>query len=334
MNNFNFPLLSTGYGRLVMDSKNDIYKRVDSIEEINSEMNFLLQGANDFVLSFKGKKAYPRPIFVPNNVFSDVNGVSFIRAHEKTEQEIATKANNAGCGYIIARKQENGEYLPQAYLDGQEVDFPSILTNEMGVQYKFVDYAKYGEVCKLTHGYYLAKKIEPVYVFMAEAGEEVQAVLNGVQEHSTYLEEDDVKVQNAYHGETYKMKLKKLFKLYEFQKITPEGLQLWKPKDELQMWTFTNENIFGVLWGGFEFLAKAMINITNSSDVYGCNYEVFNGNDIANGSHQKIQLFLPINPIQLDDFQKHETAEGKNSVEEGVPKVEFVECSFPSTLFN
>ena len=51
------------------------------------------------------------------------------------------------------------------------------------------------------------------------------------------------------------------------------------------------------MWGSFEFLAKAAINVTDSEDVYGCNYDVFAGNDIARGSHKKLRRFMPAKPM-------------------------------------
>lgn len=325
-----FPRLSTGFGRKVMDNEGNIWSRVSEEKETKDNGNFLVCGTViKMVLTIRNGKRVLNPVLVPNNVFSDENGVSYLRAHERNEAKIKAKAEAAGCGYIIARQQDNGTYAAEAWIDGEQVSFPQTLWNEMGVAYKFVDYATYGEICKRTHGYYQAQKVEPVYLLDTQAGEAVQAVINGIKEHDTFMEEGEVKVQNMYHGETYKMKVAKLMKLYEYVETTSEGIQVWKPKPALQNWTFTNENIFGILWGGFEFLAKAMINITDPSDVYGCNYDVFNGNDLAQGSHKKLRLFLPVEPLEVDYFRTPEVAVGHGLSLEAVPKTDFVECPFP-----
>lgn len=323
-----FPVLSTGFGLKVMDENGGIFSRVNS-EEAQAG-NLLVYGSSiDTVICVKDGKPQMLPVFVPNNIFSDAEGRSFLLANERNEQEISDKAESSGCGYIVARKQANGSYKAEAYFAGIQVEFPHTLWNEMGVAYKFVDYARYGEICKRVHGYYLAKKVEPIYVLDSQAGDYVKAVLNGVKEHEAYIEEGETAVQNAYHGETYKMKLKKLKKLYVYVETTAEGYQIWKPKDEVQVWTFTNENIFGILWGGFEFLAKAMINLTDANDVYGCNYTVFNGDDLANGSHQKLKLFLPSVPLSEAWLQTPDIAGGKGLLLESVPKTDYIECPFP-----
>ncbi len=325
-----FPRLSTGFGIKVMDNEGNIWSRVNEENKTKDHGNFIVCGNTiETVVTIRNGKRTLNPVLVPNNVFSDEDGVSYLRAHEKNEAEIKAKAEAAGCGYIIARKYPDGTYVAEAWKDGEQVSFPQTLWNEMGVAYKFVDYATYGEICKRTHGYYLAQKIEPVYLLDTQAGEAVQAVINGVKEHDTFMEEGEVKVQNMYHGETYKMKVSKLTKLYEYAETTSEGIQVWKPKFALQSWTFTNENIFGILWGGFEFLAKAMINITDPNDIYGCNFEVFNGNDLAQGSHKKMKLFLPVEPLELDYFLIPEVAAGHGLSLEAVPKTDFVECPFP-----
>ena len=320
------PFLSTGFGANVMDSTGVIYKRVLNFNEVYPEGNFLFCGT-DAVITIRNNKPALNPIIVPNKIFTDCSGVSFIRAHEKTETEVAEKAFIAGCGYIIARKQPDKSFIAEAFMNGQQVDFPAVLTNEMGVSYTFVDYAKYGEVCKATYGYCTAKKVEGVYLVKAKVGASIEAVLNGVSEHETYLEEDEVMVQNMYHGESYKMTVVNLKENYFYETSTPEGIEVWQPKGIVQEWTFTNENIFGVLWGGFEFLAKAAINLNKA---YGCNFEVFHGNDIAKGSHQKLQMFLPVHTVDLPREETQEETEGHGQLQEGIPKGTFVELPFPS----
>ena len=328
-----FPILSKGFGLKVMDENGNIFNRVNNTE--NQSGNLLVYGQTiDTVICINDGKPQMLPIFVPNNIFSDEAGQCFLLANEKNEEKVAQKASESGCAYLIARKQPDKSYVEEAWLNGERIDFPQTLWNEMGVAYKFVNYAQYGEICKRIHGYYLAKKVEPIYVFDSKAGDTVKAVLNGVKEHETFVEEGETMVQNVYHGETYKMKLTKLRDLYDYAETTPEGYQLWKPKHVIQTWTFTNENIFGVLWGGFEFLAKAMINLTDANDVYGCNYAVFNGDDTANGSHIKLKLFLPAIPLPKTWLQKPEIAEGYGLSLEEIPKTDYIECPLPMSIWQ
>ena len=161
MNIKKFPVLSTGFGLKLMAENGDIYARVNNDEENgNGKGNLLVYGTTiDTVICIKNGKPQMMPIFVPNNIFSDAEGRSFLLANEKKETEVALKAEESGCGYIIARKQVDGSFKAEAYYAGRLIAFPQTLWNEMGVAYKFVDYAKYGEVCKRVHGYYLAKKV-------------------------------------------------------------------------------------------------------------------------------------------------------------------------------
>lgn len=332
MEAYKFPKLSTNFGLKVMATNGEVFKRVDNITKCEAKGNFLLcSNVVETVTSIKDGQITLLPVFEPNNIFTDVNGQGFLRTTEKDEAVDAAKAAENGLGYIIVRNR----FFEEAWLNGEKVPFPTTLWNELGVEYKFVDYKAYGEVCKRIHGYYIAKKVEPIYVFDTVAGDKVQAVINGVKEHETYVEAGETKVQNMYHGETYKMKLKKLRKLYVFDSTTADGIQIWKPKDEPQMWTFTNENIFGVLWEGFEFLAKAMINITDPEDVYGCNYEVFNGNDIAKGSHLKLKLFMPLQPMPKTVLNNPAVCAGSVEVLEAIPKIEteYIEVPLPMDLY-
>ena len=331
MEAYKFPKLSTRFGLKVMATSGEIFKRVDNITKCEAKGNFLLcSSVIETVTSIKDGQITLLPVFEPNNIFTDVNGQGFLRATEKTEEADAAKAAENGLGYIIVRNNQ-----AEAWLNGEKVPFPTTLWNELGVDYKFVDYKAYGEVCKRIHGYYIAKKVEPIYVFDTAAGDKVQAVINGVKEHETYVEEGETKVQNMYHGETYKMRLKKLRKLYVFDSTTADGIQIWKPRDEKQTWTFTNENVFGVLWGGFEFLAKAMINLTDPEDVYGCNYEVFNGNDLAKGSHLKLKLFMPLQPMPKTVLNNLSVCAGSVEASEAIPKMEteYIEVPLPMDLY-
>ncbi len=312
------------YGHKVMADNGDIFNRVEGTD-CPQAGNFILTlllcfGRVESVITIKDGEKVESPVFVPNSIFSDDKGTYFLLAKEKNEAEIAEKAAKNGCGYIINRGG-----VAEAWVNGEQVTFPAELTNEMGVTYKFVDYAKYAEICKRVNGYCTASKVEPVILLDIKAGERIQAVVNGVREHDTILEAGMVAVQNMYHGESYSMKVEKLMANYELDYVRENGMQVWKPKFAVQTWTWTSENVFGTLWGGFEFLAKAMINFTDPGDVYGCNYDVFNGNDLANGSHKKLAIFLPVKPLEKVWLTSPEAMSGHVDVLEGVPKSEYVE---------
>lgn len=262
---------------------------------IQSEDGAFLRRTVDTVISVQDGKPVMNAVWTPNTVFADENGRYFIRTLDEKEEIDAARAKEAGIGYLINRQYSGGGC--EAIIDGQKVDMPKVLTNEFGVSYKFIDFKNFGLACRNLFGYVEAKKIEPVYLISEEVGTKVSSVLNGVHEHAAFLKEGEVLVQNAYHGERYKQKRSKLEKGYEPTNDYVSGYQVWRPKEVIQQWALTDENIVGPLWGSFEFLAKAAINITDHNDVYGCNYDVFAGNDVANGSHEKLRRFLPANPM-------------------------------------
>lgn len=249
----------------------------------------------DTVVSIKDGKPVLDAIWTPNTVFSDEKGRYFIRTLDENEATDAERAEASGIGYIINRQYSGGGV--EAIFNGQKVDMPKVLTNEFGVSYKLIEFKNFGLACRNLFGYVEAKKVEPVYLISEEVGTKVSSVPNGVNEHAAVLKEGEVLVQNAYHGERYKQKRTKLEKGYLPTDEFVCGYQVWRPKEVIQQWAITDENIVGPLWGSFEFLAKAAVNITDHNDVYGCNYDVFAGNDVANGSHEKLRRFLPANPM-------------------------------------
>ena len=241
------------------------------------------------------------PIWVPNNVFVDERGNYLIRSNEKTEDEDAARAAEVGAGYIINRKVGGA----MAYKNGKQIDMPKLLTNEFGVGYNVIDFRTYGLACMNLLGYDESYKVEPVYLISEIVGTPVSAVINGVDEHKDFVEEGEVLVQNAYHGERYKQKREKFEKSYELTDEVVSGYQVWKPRrfdtngnEIIQKWTITDENIVGGLWGGFELLGGgAAINVTDKNDVYGCNRGVYLGNDTAKGSHKRLRHFAPVNQL-------------------------------------
>ena len=264
------------------------------------------------------------PVWVPNQVFTDDAGHTYLLAQVKTEDDVAKKAEMIGAGYIIVREDN-----PEAWFAGKQVEFPTHLTNELGVRYMFVNFKDYGEVCKRVNGYCKAHKVEPILVDTnAKVGQRVESIVFGVREHDTVLEEGMVLVQNKFHGETYKMKVAKLEQNYELKSCDETGIEEWVPKNVFQEWTWTRENIVGVLWGSFEFLAGAMININDPEDVYGCNYVVFNGNDVARGSHYVDAVFEPANPLPKIWLEERELR-GIASVLEVIPKTTYIQVARP-----
>ena len=82
-----FPVLSTGFGLKLMAENGEIYARVNN-EENSDNGNLLVYGTTiDTVLCIKDGKPQMMPIFVPNNIFSDAEGRSFLLANEKKETE-------------------------------------------------------------------------------------------------------------------------------------------------------------------------------------------------------------------------------------------------------
>ena len=271
-----------------------------------------------------GKAVKRYPVWVPNQVFTDDAGQTYLLAQAETESKVAKRAKVIGAGYIIVRKN-----VAEAWVNGQKVEFPTHLTNELGVRYMFVNFKDYGEVCKRVNGYCKAHKVEPILVDTnAKVGQRVESIVFGVREHDTILEEGMVLVQNKFHGETYKMKVAKLEQNYELESCDETGIEEWVPKNIVQEWTWTRENVVGVLWGSFEFLAGAMINITDPEDVYGCNYVVFNGNDVAPGSHFIDAVFEPANPLPKVWLEERELS-GIASVLEAIPKTTYVQIAMP-----
>ncbi len=311
MNNFTInrlPLAGMSVGQIFEDEKGKIFRRIQG-NEAPLKGNYLMHiglsgGRIQTTISVVDGQVVPNPIFVPNSVFSDGQGNYFIRTLEEDEGINSAKALAAGCGYIVNRQYSSGEI--QAFSRHPKLPrfdkciMPKVLFNEFGVPYNLVDFRLYGLVCKALFGYVEAEKVEPVYLLTDVVGTKVNSVLGGVNEHAAVLKDGEVLVQNAYHGECYKQKREKLLKNYE-----PDGeingIPVYRPKKVVQQWTMTEENIFGPLWGSFEFLAKAMINITDERDVYGCNFAVFAGDDTAIGSHKKLRRFLPANPLPKEE---------------------------------
>ena len=309
------PMLGLPFGQVIQTDDGRLVRRVRGTD-CPPKGSYLLHiglchNTVETVVSIVDGQPRMNPIWVPNNVFVDEHGNYLIRTLAKYEERDAEKAREAGIGYLINRDDKFAE----AIKDGEKLQTPTQLTNEMGVTYDKVDFFTYGLACRNLFGYVEAKKVEPVYLISDTANTDVNAVVNGVNEHAAVVEDGEVLVQNAYHGERYKQKRSKFLDNYEFTGETLNGYQVWKPKEFdadgneiIQHWTFTEENVWDLFWGGFEMLAKAAMNVSPKNiadhDIYGCNYNVFNGDDTAKGSHKKLRRFVPANPFSYEQAKK------------------------------
>ncbi len=203
-----------------------------------------------------------------NQVFRTRDNVVFSRIK-------ATEAENFSGNYITVIDGK-----PVAVVDGKQVPMPEVLINEIGVEYLFVDYAEHGKKMQKKHGVYVARKQEPIRVWKnIRPGEAIRTVIDGYTEHEVELDEDKVAAQNVVKNEFYAIPKAVLAEKYEFSH-SEFDYDLYVPKsNSVSYWVYSDVNVYGVLWGGFEFLTTPMINISNPDDVYGCNYVVWWGND-------------------------------------------------------
>ena len=179
-----------------------------------------------------------------------------------------------------------------AVVDGVEFPMPEVLYNEIGVEYHFVDFYAHGEKMAKKHGVYFAVKQEPIRVWKnVKPGETIRTVIDGYEEHSVALDENSVAAQNVVKNEFYAIPKKVLEEKYRYDH-SEFDYDLYVPKsDAVSQWVYSDVNVFGVLWGGLEFLTTPMINITNPNDCYGCNYIVWWGNDGRLSSYRVLGYF-------------------------------------------
>lgn len=203
-----------------------------------------------------------------NQVFRSVDGIVFTKISAK-------EAENFNGNYITVI---NGKAT--AVINGNIVAMPKRLFNEIGVEYKFVDFYKHGKLMAKKHGIYFAVKQEPIRVWPnIKPGDAIKTVIDGYEEHLVTLDENSVAAQNVIKNEFYAIPRAKLEEKYKFVRHEFD-YDLYEPKaDVVSQWVYSDINVFGVLWGGLEFLTTPMINITDPDDCYGCNYIVWWGND-------------------------------------------------------
>jgi len=168
-----------------------------------------------------------------------------------------------------------------AVIDGKEVTMPEILINECGVEYYFVEnFYEYGKKMARKNGLWKAHKQTPVRIFPnVKPGETVTTVIDGFVEHEVDLKEGFVVIQNIKKGEFYTIHKDELARKYTFSHKEFD-FEIWLPKAEtISDWVYSDLNVFGALWGGFEFIVTPMINISNPNDSYACNYYEWWGTD-------------------------------------------------------
>lgn len=215
-----------------------------------------------------------------NQIFRSENGTVFNKIN-------AAEAENFKGNYITVIDNK-----AKAVVDGQEVPMPDVLYNEIGVGYHFVDFYTHGKKMAKKHGVYVAVKQEPIRVWKnVKPGECIRTVIDGYEEHSIELDENKVAAQNVIKNEFYAIPKDVLEKKYKFDH-SEFDYDLYVPKsDATSQWVYSDVNVFGVLWGGLEFLTTPMINITDENDCYGCNYIVWWGNDGRLSSYKVLGYF-------------------------------------------
>lgn len=179
-----------------------------------------------------------------------------------------------------------------AVIEGKETAVPEVLINEVGVEYHFVDFYEHGLKMAKKHGVYYAVKQEPIRVWKnIKPGECIRTVIDGYEEHVVDLKDGQVAAQNVIKNEYYGISEEVLAEKYRFDH-SEFDFDLYIPKsDVVSEWAYSDVNVFGVLWGGLEFLTTPMINISKADDCYGCNYIVWWGNDGRLSSYRVLGYF-------------------------------------------
>lgn len=205
-----------------------------------------------------------------NKMFHTEDGIFFGVATAKNE------ADFAGKNYLINRGN-----TVVAVINGEEVEAPEVLYNEVGVAYRVVNdlYAFAAKRAK-KNGVYKAVKQEPIRVWHGiKPGDILKTVVDGFQEHAIELTEEQLAAQNVIKGEFYGISKAVLAERYVFVRSEAD-YDVYEPRtDKVTDWVYCDMNICCPLWGGIEFITTPMINITNPEDCYACNFIVWWGND-------------------------------------------------------
>lgn len=205
-----------------------------------------------------------------NNFFYTLEGVSFLVINAKDEEKFTGK------NYLV-----NKEGRISAFENGNLVETPEILYNEVGVAYRVVQnlYA-FAKAKARKNGVYQAVKQEPIRIWKdIKPGMVIRSIIDGYQEHAVELTDQQLAAQNVIKGEYYGISKQVLAERYKF--VRHEGdYDLYEPRaDKPTDWVYCDENICCPLWGGIEFITTPMINVSNPTDCYACNFVVWWGND-------------------------------------------------------
>ena len=300
------PELGKPFGRIFMAEDGKLFCRIAGTD-CPPDGNYVLHievgpnGSAENMAAISNAKAVAVPQWLPDKVFSDGAGNYYIVAAEENESLIAAKAQAAGCGYMINRRSvlppaENGvEFIDK---NGTRQDI-KVLFNEVGTPYRVVSLGFYGPTCKELFGYVEAEEIEPLVILSEVVGTPVAGL-------GSFLRQGEVLLKRLDYDEPFKLTREQLENGYE-----ADG-NIWRPKSgRPQQWVKAAENICAPYGGGFLFLPRPMVNITDETNICAIRHEVFSGNEIILGSHRITRRFLPRTPLTISDFRDMSAASGK-----------------------
>ncbi len=227
-----------------------------------------------------------------NKVFRDEQGVVYFKAiADELDKFVGKNVITVLDGKAVA------------IVDGEMVPLPKVLYNEIGVDYHFIEsFYEYGMLCAKKHGVYTAQKTETIRVWpKVKPGEKITTVIDGYEEHSVTLDENSVAAQNVLKNEFYAIPKEVLAEKYSYSH-SEFDYDVYEPKAGVtSQWVYSSVNVFGVLWGGLEFLTTPMINITNPNDSYGCNFIVWWGNDGKLASYKVLKFISASGDVYKDE---------------------------------
>ena len=286
------PDMGQPFGQVFMAENGKLFrnwKGSDCPKEGNWLVHVNLCETATTVLAVSNGVVVDSPKWQPNSVFSDGKGSYYAIAAAENKNQIVSRAGIAGCGYMINRQSSGGgiEFIDKS---GESRDV-RVLFNEVGTAYRVVNLKNYALVCKEVFGYTEAEEVEPLCVLSSIVGTPVSSL-------GAFLRQDEILVKRLNYEEPFKMTRQQLEENYELHE------SLWKPKPKVQRWVKAAENICAPYGGGFLFLPRPMINITDEDNVYAIRHEVFSGNEIILGSHKILKRFLPKAPLSVNEMRE------------------------------
>lgn len=180
-----------------------------------------------------------------------------------------------------------------------------MLFNEVGVAYTVVnDLYAFAVRRAKKNGVYKAVKQEPIRIWRnIKPGEVLKTVVDGFQEHAIELSEDQLAAQNIIKGEFYGISKAVLEERYTFARHEAD-YDVYEPREDKPTdWVYCDMNICCPLWGGIEFITTPMINISNPSDCYACNFIVWWGNDGRLASYKVLQFIRGCKTVYFEGQQ-------------------------------